>query len=57
MKKTAIVILSGGQDSSLCLFKALAEGYEKVYAITFNYGQRHDIELASAAAQAMGLPE
>lgn len=44
---SAVVVLSGGQDSTTCLGLAL-HNYEKVYAIGFAYGQRHTIELACA---------
>mgnify|MGYP003332345875 CR=1 FL=1 len=43
----ALVIFSGGQDSTTCLFWALNR-YKKVAAITFNYGQKHAVELQQA---------
>lgn len=47
MKNTALVLLSGGQDSSTSLFWAKKK-FKKVEAISFDYGQRHVIELKSA---------
>ena len=47
MKKKAIVLLSGGLDSTTTLGIAANEGYD-CYAITFRYGQRHETELACA---------
>ena len=54
----ALVIFSGGQDSTTCLFQAMQQyGAENVQAITFAYGQRHGIELERAAsiAQELGI--
>lgn len=46
-KKNALVILSGGQDSTTCLFWAKTI-YKEVEALSFIYGQRHILELEKA---------
>ena len=44
MNSSALVLFSGGQDSTTCLAWAL-DNFERVETIGFDYGQRHDIEL------------
>ena len=47
----ALVIFSGGQDSTTCLYWAKnnpSSSYKEIEAITFNYGQKHSIELECA---------
>lgn len=45
--KKALVLLSGGQDSTTCLYWAL-ENFSYVEAVGFDYGQRHSLELKFA---------
>ena len=54
----AVCLLSGGLDSTTCLAYALREGYQ-CYALSFDYGQRHKVELEAAArvAAALGAAE
>jgi 7-cyano-7-deazaguanine synthase len=47
VNEDALVILSGGQDSTTCLFWA-ENNFRKVYAISFLYGQKHIIEVSAA---------
>ena len=47
MKKQAVLSLSGGMDSSTVLLHLLANGYE-VTALSFDYGQKHRVELERA---------
>lgn len=42
--KRAVVVFSGGQDSTTCLIQALTQ-YDEVHCITFDYGQRHRAEI------------
>ena len=47
MKMKAVVLVSGGLDSTTCIAIAREQGFD-LYALTLNYGQRHDHELNSA---------
>ena len=47
-EKSALVLFSGGQDSTVCLAWAL-DRYARVETIGFAYGQRHAVELTAAA--------
>ncbi len=57
-RQQAVVVFSGGQDSTTCLIQAIRQyGRENVQAISFQYGQRHAIELERArwVAQDLGV--
>ena len=56
MQEKAVVLLSGGIDSSTLLYKLNSEGYE-CYPISILYGQRHkkEVEAATAIASSLGM--
>jgi 7-cyano-7-deazaguanine synthase len=56
--KKAVILVSGGLDSATVMASARAEGYE-LYAISFNYSQRHQVELNAAKqlCQQFGVKE
>ncbi|MEK8200328.1 MULTISPECIES: 7-cyano-7-deazaguanine synthase QueC [Lysinibacillus] len=55
-KEKAIVVFSGGQDSTTCLFWA-KERFKEIEAVTFDYGQRHrlEIECAKVITEELGV--
>ncbi len=57
MNNKALVLLSGGQDSTTCLFWAKRK-FDEIEAIGFHYGQRHkhEVELASSIAKNASVP-
>lgn len=56
MTKKAVVVFSGGQDSTTCLIQAI-QNFDEVHAVTFDYGQRHraEIEVAKSIAKQLGV--
>jgi len=54
LTKKAVVLSSGGIDSTTVMAMAKAEGYE-IYGLSFNYGQRHALELNAAKRVAKAL--
>src|SRR5258705_1688169 len=59
LAKAAIILSSGGLDSTTCLAIARAEGFSPLYSLSFDYGQRHRFELNAAKriAQAYKVKE
>ena len=55
-KEKALVVFSGGQDSTTCLFWAL-RNFKEVHTLTFSYGQRHSLEteIARRLAERAGV--
>jgi len=55
-QERAVVVFSGGQDSTTCLFWA-KERFAEVEAVTFDYGQRHkrELEVAAEIAKELGV--
>ncbi|MFF0882934.1 7-cyano-7-deazaguanine synthase, partial [Bacillus velezensis] len=55
-KEKAVVVFSGGQDSTTCLLWAL-QNFEEVETVTFHYNQRHqeEIDVAKSIAEKLGV--
>ncbi|MDP4549264.1 7-cyano-7-deazaguanine synthase QueC [Alkalihalobacillus macyae] len=58
MSKKAVIVLSGGLDSTTCMGMAKEQGYE-LYPITFHYGQKHnrEVEQAKKVAEYYDAPD
>lgn len=56
MSNKAVIVFSGGQDSTTCLIHALPM-YDEIHCITFDYGQRHraEIEVAQQLSKKLGV--
>jgi 7-cyano-7-deazaguanine synthase len=55
-QSSALVLFSGGQDSTVCLAWALTR-YDRVETVGFDYGQRHDVELKCREVLLQKIPE
>lgn len=53
-RPAAVCLVSGGMDSAVVLAEAVARGFD-AHALSFRYGQRHEVELAAAARVASSL--
>ena len=56
MTRKAVIVFSGGQDSTTCLIHALPT-YDEIHCVTFDYGQRHraEIEVAQQLSKQLGV--
>lgn len=56
MNNKAVIVFSGGQDSTTCLIHA-SQTYDEIHCITFDYGQRHraEIEVAQQLSKKLGV--
>ncbi len=59
MNKKAVVLLSGGLDSTTALYYAKSKGFSDIYAISFLYGQRHnkEIEMSKKIVDRLNIKE